>query len=153
MEPTGAVNAFRLSMNLGVGLRRRRRLHGLEAAVTADYDEQTAIERELVLRVASLMHRLRRAIAIETGLLDTDVEHVTDRDSSGRCTNCDVSQCFSGRDGQGAAAFDRVCRYETAPWRQLRQTLFPATALATGSFASLASKRHLAAIASLGPRA
>ena len=40
-----------------------------EQAVTADYDAETAVERELVLRLASLLWRLRRATAIETGLL------------------------------------------------------------------------------------
>jgi hypothetical protein len=39
-----------------------------EAAVTADYDAQSAVERELVLRLASLLWRLRRATAVETGL-------------------------------------------------------------------------------------
>jgi hypothetical protein len=41
-----------------------------EAAVIADYDGQTAVERELVLRLASLLWRLRRATAIETQLLE-----------------------------------------------------------------------------------
>src|SRR5690242_13851994 len=40
-----------------------------EMAVTADYDAQSAVERELVLRLASLLWRLRRATAIESGLL------------------------------------------------------------------------------------
>jgi hypothetical protein len=40
-----------------------------EQAVTADYDAETAVERELVLRLASLLWRLRRATTIETGLL------------------------------------------------------------------------------------
>ena len=35
-----------------------------ELAVTADYDAQSAVERELVLRLASLLWRLRRATAI-----------------------------------------------------------------------------------------
>ena len=39
-----------------------------ENAVTADYDAQSAVERELVLRLASLLWRLRRATAIESGL-------------------------------------------------------------------------------------
>src|SRR5262249_34285049 len=39
-----------------------------ELAVTSDYDVQTAVERELVLRLASLLWRLRRATAIESGL-------------------------------------------------------------------------------------
>jgi hypothetical protein len=40
-----------------------------EQAVTADYDAETAVERELVLRLASLLWRLRRSTLIETGLL------------------------------------------------------------------------------------
>jgi hypothetical protein len=39
-----------------------------EMAVTADYDAQSAVERELVLRLASVLWRLRRASAIEAGL-------------------------------------------------------------------------------------
>ena len=38
-----------------------------EAAVIADYDAQSAVERELVLRLASLLWRLRRATTMETG--------------------------------------------------------------------------------------
>jgi hypothetical protein len=41
-----------------------------EMTVTADYDAQTAVERELVLRLASLLWRLRRATAIEAGLFE-----------------------------------------------------------------------------------
>jgi len=39
-----------------------------EMTVTADFDAQSAVERELVLRLASLLWRLRRATAIEAGL-------------------------------------------------------------------------------------
>jgi hypothetical protein len=42
---------------------------GFEAAIIADYDAETAVERELVLRLASLFWRIRRATAIETTLL------------------------------------------------------------------------------------
>jgi len=42
-----------------------------ELSVTADFDARTAVERELVLRLAGLLWRLRRATAIETGLLQT----------------------------------------------------------------------------------
>jgi hypothetical protein len=41
-----------------------------EMAVTADYDAQSAVERELVLRLASLLWRLRRATTIESGLFE-----------------------------------------------------------------------------------
>lgn len=40
-----------------------------ELAITSDFDAPTAVERELVLRLASLLWRLRRATAIQTGLL------------------------------------------------------------------------------------
>jgi hypothetical protein len=39
-----------------------------EMAINADYDAQSVVERELVLRLASLLWRLRRATAIESGL-------------------------------------------------------------------------------------
>jgi hypothetical protein len=45
-----------------------------ELSVTAEFDAQTAVERELVLRLASLLWRLRRATAIETGLLQIQSE-------------------------------------------------------------------------------
>jgi hypothetical protein len=47
---------------------------GFEAAVIADYDARTAVERELVLRLASLLWRLRRATAIETELIRIQAE-------------------------------------------------------------------------------
>jgi hypothetical protein len=40
-----------------------------ELSLTADFDARTAVERELVLRLTGLLWRLRRAAAIETGLL------------------------------------------------------------------------------------
>ena len=42
-----------------------------EAAVIADYDAQTAVERELVLRLASVLWRLRRAIGIESRIFES----------------------------------------------------------------------------------
>ena len=52
---------------------------GFEAAIIADYDARTAVERELVLRLASLLWRLRRAAAIETDLLRIQAEILRDR--------------------------------------------------------------------------
>src|SRR5450756_1849641 len=42
-----------------------------EAAVIADYDAESAVERELVLRLASVLWRLRRASGIETALFES----------------------------------------------------------------------------------
>jgi hypothetical protein len=47
-----------------------------EAAITADYDAQSAVERELVLRLASLLWRLRRATAMETGLFEIQAQEI-----------------------------------------------------------------------------
>jgi hypothetical protein len=47
-----------------------------EMAVTADYDAESAVERELVLRLASLLWRLRRATAIESGLFTIQARHL-----------------------------------------------------------------------------
>jgi len=47
-----------------------------EMAVTADYDAQSAVERELALRLASLLWRLRRASAIESGLFKIQAKHL-----------------------------------------------------------------------------
>jgi hypothetical protein len=52
---------------------------GFEAAIIADYDPLTAVERELVLRLASLLWRLRRASAIETDLFRIQAEILRDR--------------------------------------------------------------------------
>jgi hypothetical protein len=48
-----------------------------ETAITADYDAQSAVERELVLRLASLLWRLRRATTMETGLFEIQANHLT----------------------------------------------------------------------------
>src|SRR5215210_2367468 len=49
-----------------------------EAAVIADYDAQSAVERELVLRLASLLWRIRRATTMETGLFDIQARQLLD---------------------------------------------------------------------------
>src|SRR3954451_23447918 len=46
-----------------------------EMSITADYDAETVVERELVLRLASLLWRLRRATWIETGLFQLEFEN------------------------------------------------------------------------------
>jgi hypothetical protein len=47
-----------------------------EAAIAADYDAQSAVERELVLRLASILWRLRRATTMETGLFEIQAKHL-----------------------------------------------------------------------------
>jgi hypothetical protein len=47
-----------------------------EAAIIADYDVQSAVERELVIRLASLLWRLRRATTMETGLFEIQADYL-----------------------------------------------------------------------------
>ena len=49
-----------------------------KAAITDDYDAQSAVERELVLRLASILWRLRRATTMETGLFEIQAQHLHD---------------------------------------------------------------------------
>jgi hypothetical protein len=113
-----------------------------EQAVTTAYDAETAVERELVLRLASLLWRLRRATSVETGLLQIQCEANTAPDPArprlpGEV--CEVIEIFqSGRGPSGRelarcfvrladldnGIFERLGRYEAALWRQVRQTIF-----------------------------
>jgi hypothetical protein len=58
-----------------------------ESAIIAGYDAETAVERELALRLASLLWRIRRATSIDTDLMRLQVEIMRKHrmpDSSGR---------------------------------------------------------------------
>ena len=46
-----------------------------EATVIADYTAETAVERQLVIRLASVLWRLRRATSIETAIFDSATEN------------------------------------------------------------------------------
>jgi len=47
-----------------------------EAGLMGDYDAQSVLERELVLRLASLLWRIRRATSMETGLFEIQARHL-----------------------------------------------------------------------------
>jgi hypothetical protein len=49
-----------------------------EEAVAADFNAQSAVERELVLRLAGLLWRLRRASRIEAGLFEIEARHLNE---------------------------------------------------------------------------
>src|SRR6516162_2300063 len=116
-----------------------------EAAVIADYDGQTAVERELVLRLASVLWRLRRAIGIESGIFESMTEgSVKDDDppSGGAPDRLYVVTAIPPRGARGQQdiplktaiadrflrltelptfPLDRLSRYEHLLWRQARQ--------------------------------
>jgi hypothetical protein len=65
-------NAVRhgLTAETVIGAGGCRRLQSLRGAIIADYDAQSAVERELGAAITSLLWRLRRATTMETGLFD-----------------------------------------------------------------------------------
>src|SRR5262245_25840934 len=55
-----------------------------ERAIKSDYSPQTAIEGQLVSRLASLLWRLRRAVIVESGLLNIQAEMICDQSTRSR---------------------------------------------------------------------
>jgi len=114
---------------------------GFELAVTAAYDAETAVERELVLRLASLLWRLRRATSVETGLLQIQFEAGTAPDpalseipdhergvikifpSGSEPGRHELARAFLRLADLDSGIFERLGRYEAALWRQVRQTI------------------------------
>ena len=74
-----AVRHGRTAETVVGGVEDAEDYKAFEAAVITDYDARTAVERELVLRLASLLWRLRRATAVETDLLEIQAELLRDR--------------------------------------------------------------------------
>jgi hypothetical protein len=78
--PSSRCNAVRhgLTAETVIGaLEDAEDYKAFEAAITADYDAQSAVERELVLRLASLLWRLRRATTMETGLFEIQADDLS----------------------------------------------------------------------------
>jgi hypothetical protein len=115
-----------------------------EVAIAADYDAQSALERELVLRLASLLWRLRRATKIETGLFESQTDHEL-RESDNRQLASSgefVPALFRASNFQTGAdwnkftcsflrlanmsnfALDRLSRYEATLWRQVGRIIY-----------------------------
>jgi len=123
---------------------------GFQLAVASDFEAQTAVERELVLRLASVLWRLRRVTSIETGLFQMKArellrfrgaredanhhekgpqdsiddfkpdQHAVDSDR--RLDN--VTNAFLRLNELPTSPLDRLSRYEAALWRQACQIKF-----------------------------
>jgi hypothetical protein len=133
------------------GLEDSEDYRGFEAAVIADFEAETAVERELVLRLASLLWRLRRIIAIETDLFQIQAEILRDRRNAittvpghlsnqapevltpaeADCLGCngpalsprELTYCFLRLGNLDGGSFERLGRYNAALWKQTAQTL------------------------------
>ncbi len=112
-----------------------------ELAVTSAYDAESAVERELVLRLASLLWRLRRSTMIETQLFEIQSEEpwsqpelsmlgpaitgiVCREMPKGVPKTKLIAEYFLRVAGIDDGLFERLGRYEAALWRQVRQTIF-----------------------------
>jgi hypothetical protein len=96
---------------------------GFEAVVISDYNAESAVERELVLRLASVLWRLRRATGIETTLFDS-MTGEPDLNAAKALANR-----FLHLTALPIFPLDRLSRYESMLWRQARQILFTLNSL------------------------
>ena len=91
---------------------------GFEAAIIADYDAQSAVERELVLRLASLLWRLRRATTIETGLFEIQADHLSNFRRTHQTSPAPreiVYELFNANSDRQAASYGLANATETSP--------------------------------------
>jgi hypothetical protein len=108
-----------------------------EAAITADYDAQSAVERELVLRLASLLWRLRRATTMETGLFQIQAETLREfrQTRQAHPNSRDIVYAMFGRADTPDLGGDRpphgnAIGKEAVPSSGTQATLYPTTDLA-----------------------
>src|SRR5499427_1922267 len=96
-----------------------------ERAITADYDAQSAVERELVLRLVSLLWRLRRATIIETGLFEIQADHLTNFRMTHQISPASreiVYALFNANSDRQAASHGVANTTETSPASRLAST-------------------------------
>src|SRR6476646_11034147 len=122
-----------------VGLEDREDYESFEATIIGDYDPTTAVERELVLRLASVLWRLRRATGIETALFQSAVKQPVQLEPkviSGTAMDLmrsqvlphnkstrQIAESFLRLNETPSGPIARLSRYEHMLWRQARQIL------------------------------
>jgi len=132
------------------GLEDPEDYESFEATIIADNDPTTAVERELVLRLASVLWRLRRATGIETTLFQSAMKQSAQFRSKmiGRATTAglqtqvppynksgpnansldstqknQIAESFLRLNETPSSPITRLSRYEHVLWRQARQIL------------------------------
>ena len=112
--------------------------------VASAYRPRSFLDQELITRLAALLWRLRRAHAIETGLLTIQANvQVEIRRKLGAADHAEhwaarldpsdpiqLAHHFLRASNLNGEAFDRLSRYEIALWRQVAQILFLLAAIA-----------------------
>ena len=100
--------------------------------VAAAYQPRSALDQELIFRLAGLLWRLRRASAIETGLLTIQAnlqrelksEQDADELNFDETDPIQIAKAFLRTSNLNGDALDRLNRYEVTLWRQTAQILF-----------------------------
>jgi hypothetical protein len=147
-----------------VGLEDAHDYEAFEATVIADYDAQSAVERELVLRLASVLWRLRRATGIETSLFSIAIKQSSQSEALTRASadlslshlffdlkdqlnkmantearrNRCISQTFVRLTEMPTCPMSLLNRYEYILWRQAQQIVVTLKSLRS----SLRRQRH-----------
>ena len=141
-----------------VGFEDADDYESFEAIVIADYDARSAVERELVLRLASVLWRLRRATGIETALFESAIKQVgqeisnratadvllsrlflnsqdrhVEQPSTESLRKRQISQTFVRLNEMPICPMSRLNRYEHTLWRQTRQIIAVLRSLRVGS--------------------
>jgi hypothetical protein len=102
-----------------VGLEDVEDYDAFQAAVISDYDAESAVEREMVLRLASILWRLRRATAIETALFNFATKEADKKDDEPLPCTCSAvaglleqheSDIEAIPDSNELSGHDTVCR-------------------------------------------
>jgi hypothetical protein len=142
-----------------VGFEDADDYEAFEATVIADYNAESAVERELVLRLASVLWRLRRATGIETSLFESAIKQsgqlevfnratadlllsqlfLERKEESGKVLSSDsirkkeISQSFVRLTEMPTCPMSRLNRYEHLLWRQARQIVMTLKSLRSPS--------------------
>ena len=99
-----------------------------QAAVIADYNAETVVERQLVLRLASVLWRVRRATSIETAIFDSAAANarllVSAKSTNAFDPKTTLADSYLQLSGMPSLPLDRLTRYESILWRQARQIIF-----------------------------
>ena len=117
----------------------------LEASLLAEHNPGTATERELVLRLASVLWRLRRSTKIETGLFEREAELMRDADATLLCRKQPPPEWLDEIDARGSVPSiplspfdhgecDKTSMYTSEQEQKLASCFLRVSRLGYGSF-------------------
>src|SRR4029453_9095178 len=139
-----------------VGFEDADDYEAFEATVIADYNAESAVERELVLRLARVLWRLRRATGIKPAFFDSVIKQSGQPDGFARASDNlllsrlfldpkdqpsdtdavrkrHISQTFVRLTEMPTCPMSRLNRYEHLLWRQARQIVMTLKSLRSSS--------------------